>query len=306
MTIITMKQLLETGVHFGHQTSDWNPRMDPYIFTARNKIHIIDLEKTVEKTKEAYNFVRDRVAEGHDMLFVCTKRQGNDIIKEEAERCGMYYVNYRWWGGMLTNFSTISKSIQRLKELEQMEEEGVFERLSKKEQSRLMKEKYRLDRGLRGIKDMKKIPGVLFVVDVDLEEIAVREANNLKIPIVALVDTNCNPDNIDYVIPGNDDAIRAIKLIAAVMSGAVLEGLNLRTEEPETEEVQETAEKEKKGKKGKKTEEADINIEVSPESVKSEEAKEEEIKDEPAGTDTETQGENGGGDNGLQERPEGK
>ncbi|MFW6129529.1 MAG: 30S ribosomal protein S2, partial [Atribacterota bacterium] len=208
MTIVNMKQLLETGVHFGHQTSDWDPRMSPYIFTSRNNIHIIDLEKTVEKMKEAYNFVRDTVAEGKDVLFVCTKRQGSDIIVEEANRCGMHYVSYRWWGGMLTNFSTISKSIDRLKEFEKMQEDGLFETLSKKEQSRLSKEKFRLERGLNGIKGMNSLPGIVFLIDIELEKIAVLEAKKLNIPIVALVDTNCNPQYIDYVIPGNDDAIR--------------------------------------------------------------------------------------------------
>jgi small subunit ribosomal protein S2 len=231
MSIVTLKQLLETGVHFGHQTSAWNPRMESYIFTSRNRIHIIDLEKTVEKIKEAYNFIRDRVAEGDDALFVCTKKQGNDAVAEEAKRCGMFYVNYRWWGGMLTNFTTISKSIERFKELERMEQEGEFERLSKKEKARLLKEKFRLHRGLIGIKDMSRLPGVMYVVDIDLEDIAIREAKKLGIPIVALVDTNCNPDGIDYVIPGNDDAVRSIKLISSIISDAVIEGVNMRAQE---------------------------------------------------------------------------
>ncbi|MBN2406494.1 MAG: 30S ribosomal protein S2 [Elusimicrobia bacterium] len=272
MSIITIKQLLETGVHFGHQVSDWNPKMDPYIFTARNKIHIIDLEKTVEKIKEAYNFIRDSVAEGKDIIFVCTKKQGSDIIEEEAKKCGMYYVNYRWWGGMLTNFETISKSIMRLKDLQEKEKDGTLERLSKKEKSRLMKEKFRLERGLSGIKDMNRLPGVLYVVDIDLEEIAVAEAKKLGIPIVALVDTNCDPERIDYVIPGNDDAIRSIKLITSVMSDAVLEGLSLRTKGM-------TAEEEKK---------------------ETEDIKEEARENESDGTDTETKGDDRSRDDGLQ------
>ena len=274
MAIVTMKQLLETGVHFGHQTSDWNPRMDPYIFTSRNKIHIIDLEKTVEKVKEAYNFVRDRVAAGEDVLFVCTKRQGNDIVAEEARRCGMYYVNYRWWGGMLTNFETISKSINRLRELEMLEESGNMQNLSKKEQSRLTKEKFRLDRGLSGIKDMNRLPGVMYVVDIDLEEIAISEARKLHIPLIALVDTNCNPETVDHVIPGNDDAIRSIKLITSIISNAVLEGIEMRAT-------------------------GAGDIEPREDTVK------EEI-DESTGSDTETEGTDGGGDDGLQEGPSGK
>jgi small subunit ribosomal protein S2 len=281
MSIVTIKQLLETGVHFGHQTSDWNPRMDKYIFTSRNKIHIIDLEKTIDKVREAYNFVRDRVAEGEDVLFVCTKRQGSDIVAEEASRCGMYYVSYRWWGGMLTNFKTIRNSIDHLLELEEMEQSGVLDRLSKKEKSRLMKEKMRLDRGLCGIKDMQRHPGVMFVVDLDLEDIAVAEARKLKIPIVALVDTNCDPEVVDYVIPGNDDAIRSIKLITSVIADAVEEGMNLRGQNIETDaetekisgsvegsenieqsdETETTAQEEKKEIKKIKIEQLDIDQE---------------------------------------------
>ncbi len=241
MSIVTIKQLLETGVHFGHQTSDWNPRMDPYIFTARNKIHIIDLEKTVEKIKEAYSFVCDMVAEGEDILFVCTKRQGSEIIEDEAKRCGMHYVNYRWWGGMLTNFKTIKNSVSHFKELERMEEHGELEKLSKKEKSRIMKEKLRLERGLSGIREMERQPGILYIVDLDLESIAIAEAKKLNIPVVALVDTNCNPEMVDYVIPGNDDAIRSIKLITAIIGDAVLEGLNLRGKEDTEEENESVA-----------------------------------------------------------------
>ncbi len=255
MSIVTMKQLLESGVHFGHQTRDWDPGMEPYIYTSRNKIHIINLEKTVDLIKDAYSFVRDTVAEGGEVLFVCTKKQGSEIIEGEAERCGMHYVKYRWWGGMLTNFVTISKSIGRLKKLEQREESGLIATLSKKEKSRLMKEKSRLERGLSGIKDLNRLPDIMFVVDVDLEEIAVAEAKKLGIPVVALLDTNCNPEDVDYVIPGNDDAIRSIKLIGTIIADAVEEGKNLKSaikkevQKPEEEDVAEKKEKKKPEKK---------------------------------------------------------
>ncbi|MFH1415141.1 MAG: 30S ribosomal protein S2 [Elusimicrobiota bacterium] len=226
--MVTIRQLLETGVHFGHQTCNWNPRMDKYIFTARNKIHIIDLEKTVEYIKGAYNYVRDMVAMGNDVLFVCTKKQGSEIVEAEAIRCGMFYVNYRWWGGMLTNFKTIKNSIAHLNELEKMETEGTMDKLTKKEKAKLMKEKMRLNRGLCGIKNMEHLPGLVYAVDIDLESIAIAEARKLKIPVVGLVDTNCNPEFVDKVIPGNDDSIRSIRLITSIITDAVLEGLNLR------------------------------------------------------------------------------
>jgi small subunit ribosomal protein S2 len=219
-----MKQLLEAGVHFGHQTRRWNPKMAKYIFTERNGIYIIDLQKTVKKVDEAYAFLRDVAAQGKDVLFVGTKKQAQEAIKEEAERAGQFYVNERWLGGMLTNFQTIQKRIKRLKELEAMEEDGTFEVLTKKEVQGLRHEMEKLEKNLGGIKEMKKLPGALFVVDPRKESIAVAEARKLNIPIVAVVDTNCDPDLIDYVIPGNDDAIRAVKLLTNKMADAVLEG----------------------------------------------------------------------------------
>jgi len=219
-----MKQLLEAGVHFGHQTRRWNPKMAEYIFTERNGIYIIDLQKTVKKVEEAYMFVRDASLEGGNVLFVGTKKQAQDAIKEEAIRAGMYYVNVRWLGGMLTNFKTIKRSIQKLNNLTKMSEDGTFDLLPKKEVAALQKEMADLERNLGGIKDMKGLPAVMFVVDPKKEANAVAEARKLGIPVVAIVDTNCDPDCIDYVIPGNDDAIRAIKLIASVMADAVLEG----------------------------------------------------------------------------------
>ena len=224
MSVISMKQLLEAGVHFGHQTRRWNPKMAEYIFTERNGIYIIDLQKTVKKVEEAYMFVRDASLEGGNVLFVGTKKQAQDAIKEEAIRAGMYYVNVRWLGGMLTNFKTIKRSIQKLNNLTKMSEDGTFDLLPKKEVAALQKEMADLERNLGGIKDMKGLPAVMFVVDPKKEANAVAEARKLGIPVVAIVDTNCDPDCIDYVIPGNDDAIRAIKLIASVMADAVLEG----------------------------------------------------------------------------------
>ena len=223
MAVISMKQLLEAGVHFGHQTRRWNPKMSRYIFTERNGIYIIDLQKTVHKVDEAYNFIRSVAAEGKSVLFVGTKKQAQDSIKEEAQRCGMFFVNERWLGGMLTNYPTIQQRIDYLRKLEKMEEDGTFEVLPKKEVAKLRGEKIKLDRFLGGIKDMKKLPGALFVVDPRKERIAVAEARRLKIPIVAIVDTNCDPDEIDYVIPGNDDAIRAVKLLASKMADAIIE-----------------------------------------------------------------------------------
>jgi len=224
MAVISMKQLLEAGVHFGHQTRRWNPKMEPYIFTERNGIYIIDLQKTVKMVEEAYIFARNLVGEGRSLLFVGTKKQAQDSIKEEAERCGMFYVNQRWLGGMLTNFETIRRRVNRLRELEKMEEDGTFSVLPKKEVSHLQGEKQKLQRFLGGIKEMNELPGALFVVDPRKERIAVKEAQKLNIPIVAIVDTNCDPDEIDYVIPGNDDAIRAVKLLTSKMADAVLEG----------------------------------------------------------------------------------
>ncbi|MCL6612182.1 MAG: 30S ribosomal protein S2 [Peptococcaceae bacterium] len=224
MAVISMKQLLEAGVHFGHQTRRWNPKMAPYIFTDRNGIYIIDLQKTVRKVEEAYEFVKSLSANGETMLFVGTKKQAQEAVREEAERCGMFYVNQRWLGGMLTNFQTIRRRIDRLHELEKMEADGRMNLLPKKEVAELMHEKERLTKFLGGIKEMRRLPGALFVIDPRKERIAVAEARKLGIPIVAIVDTNCDPDEVDYVIPGNDDAIRAVKLLTAKMADAVLEG----------------------------------------------------------------------------------
>ena len=224
MAVISMKQLLEAGVHFGHQTRRWNPKMAPYIFTERNGIYIIDLQKTVKKVDEAYDFLRSVAEEGKSILFVGTKKQAQEAVKDEALKSGMFYVNERWLGGMMTNFATIRKSINRLKELEAMEEDGTFEVLSKKEVLALKREQEKLEKSLGGIKDMEELPGALFIVDPRKERIAVAEAKKLNIPIVAIVDTNCDPDEIDYVIPGNDDAIRAVKLLTSRMADAVIEG----------------------------------------------------------------------------------
>jgi len=222
--VIAMKQLLEAGVHFGHQTRRWNPKMAEYIFTERNGIYIIDLQKTVKKVEEAYYFIRDIAASGEDILFVGTKKQAQDAIKEEAERVGMYFVNARWLGGMMTNFQTIQKRIDRLAQINKMEEEGTFNLLPKKEVIKLKAQRDKLEKYLGGIKEMKKLPGALFVVDPRKEHIAITEAKKLGIPVVAIVDTNCDPDDVDYVIPGNDDAIRAVKLIVSTMTNAIIEG----------------------------------------------------------------------------------
>ena len=224
MGVVSMKQLLEAGVHFGHQTRRWNPKMARYIFTERNGIYIIDLQKTVKKLEEAYMFVRDVAANGDNVLFVGTKKQAGESIKEEAERAGAHYVNARWLGGMMTNFKTIRRRIQRLEQLRKMQEDGTFDRLPKKEVGKLELEIEKLEKYLGGIKTMDKLPGALFIVDPRKEIIAVAEAKKLGIPIVAIVDTNCDPDEIDYVIPGNDDAIRAVKLIAGTMADAIIEG----------------------------------------------------------------------------------
>ncbi|MBE6012040.1 30S ribosomal protein S2 [Anaeropeptidivorans aminofermentans] len=223
MSVISMKQLLEAGVHFGHQTRRWNPKMAEYIFAERNGIYIIDLQKTVKMIDKAYEAVSNIIQDGGEVLFVGTKKQAQESIKEEALRCGMYYVNERWLGGMLTNFKTIQTRIKRLKDLEKMQEDGTFDKLPKKEVAKLMNEKEKLDKNLGGIKDMKRIPDVIFIVDPRKERIAILEAHSLNIPIVAIVDTNCDPDEVDYVIPGNDDAIRAVKLIAGKIADAVIE-----------------------------------------------------------------------------------
>ena len=224
MAIVSIKQLLEAGVHFGHHTRRWNPKMAEYIFTERNGIYIIDLQKTIKKFEEAYMYVRDVAAEGGSILFVGTKKQAADAIREEAERCGMYFVNVRWLGGMLTNYKTIRTSINRLNALEKMQEDGTFDMLPKKEVAALQKEMYNLERNLGGIKNMNGLPSAIFIVDPRKEHNAVLEAKKLGIPVVAIVDTNCDPDDADYIIPGNDDAIRAIRLISSVLADAVLEG----------------------------------------------------------------------------------
>ena len=243
MSVISMKQLLEAGVHFGHQTRRWNPKMAEYIFTERNGIYIIDLQKTVKKIEEAYAFIKEVAENGQEVLFVGTKKQAQDSIKEEAERVGMYWVNARWLGGMMTNFKPIKKSIDRLEQLIKMEEDGTFELLPKKEVLNLKAERTKLEKYLGGIKDMKKLPGALFVVDPRKEKIAIEEAKKLGIPVVAIVDTNCDPEDIDYVIPGNDDAIRAVKLIASTIANAIVEGKQGSdapvAQEAEAEEVNE-------------------------------------------------------------------
>lgn len=306
MSVISMKQLLEAGVHFGHQTRKWNPKMAKYIFTARNDIHIINLEETSLLVDKAYSFVRDSVSAGKSVLFVGTKKQAQDAIKEEAERCGMYYINNRWLGGCLTNFKTIRKRIERLNKLSQMEKVGEFDLLPKKEVAILKHEMEKLEANLGGIKEMRELPGVIFLVDSLKEHICVREAKSLKIPMVGLIDTNCDPDGIDYVIPGNDDAIRSVKLVASAIADAVIEAregvqINKETNEEDEEidlkavlaEVKPTAkDSEDKGdkkvkkapKKAKKeTEEESAKPAEEPaEEVKSEEPAEEVKAEEPA------------------------
>ena len=272
MAVITMKQLLEAGVHFGHQTRKWNPKMSKYIYAARNDIHIIDLQLTVDLIEEAYKFVCEEAKQGKTVLFVGTKKQAQDAVKEEAERCGMYYVNSRWLGGTLTNFKTIRTRIERMVKIEKMEQSSEFDLLPKKEVAKLKEEYAKLQANLGGIRDMNKLPGVMFVVDPHIEDIAVAEARKLNIPIVAITDTNCDPDLIDYVIPGNDDAIRAVKLIASVIANAVIEANQGETpvlpveddgEPTSIEEVvaaaeivkEEVAEEPKKPARKKKTEE---------------------------------------------------
>ena len=236
MSVVSMKQLLEAGVHFGHQTRRWNPKMAPYIFTERNGIYIIDLQKTVKKLEDAYMFVRDVAANGDEILFVGTKKQAQDSVKEEAIRCGMPFVNARWLGGMLTNFNTIQKRIKRLAQLKTMESDGTFDMLPKKEVIKLNLEIEKLEKFMGGITEMKKQPAAMFIVDPRKERIAVAEAHRLGIPIIAIVDTNCDPDEIDYVIPGNDDAIRAVKLIVGAMADAVIEGRQGEQTAPEAAE----------------------------------------------------------------------
>ena len=238
MAVVSMKQLLEAGVHFGHQTRRWNPKMATYIYTERNGIYIVDLQKTVKKLEEAYNFVKDVAASGKTVLFVGTKKQAQEAIKEEATRCSMFYVNSRWLGGMLTNFKAMRGRVDRMNQLKKMEEDGTFDMLPKKEVIKLMHEQEKLEKYLGGVKDMKQLPGAVFVVDPRKEHNAIAEARKLKIPVVAIVDTNCDPDEIDYVIPGNDDAIRAIRLISGVMANAVTEG----KQGEEVEEVEATEE----------------------------------------------------------------
>ena len=240
MSIVSIKQLLEAGVHFGHHTRRWNPKMAEYIFTERGGVYIIDLQKTIKKFEEAYNFVRETVGEGGTILFVGTKKQASDTIREEAERCGMYYVNVRWLGGMLTNYKTIRTSIERLRSLEKMQEDGTFDMLPKKEVAALQKEIFNLEKNLGGIKNMKKLPSAVFIVDPRKEHNAVLECKKLGIPVVAIVDTNCDPDDADYVIPGNDDAIRGIRLIASAIADAVIEA----NQGEQTTEAQAVEEKE--------------------------------------------------------------
>ena len=264
MAVVAMKQLLEAGVHFGHQTRRWDPKMAEYIFQARNGIHIIDLQKTSKKLDEAYAFLKEQAEAGKTVLFVGTKKQAQECVKEAAEKCGMYYVNQRWLGGTLTNFTTIRKRIGRLLELERMQEDGTFEVLPKKEVILLKKEMEKLEKNLGGIKDMTEIPGVMFIVDPKKERIGILEAKKLGIPVIGLVDTNCNPEDLDYPIPGNDDAIRAVKLIADCMANAVIEGkqgesmeaveeaMEEVTEPTDMEEVAASEEAEEKPKKAKK------------------------------------------------------
>ena len=242
MAVITLKQLLEAGAHFGHHTRRWNPKMAEYIFTERNGLYIIDLQKTVDKVEEAYMFTREVAANNGNLLFVGTKKQAADAIKEEAERCGMYYVNVRWLGGMLTNYKTITKSIKRLSDLEKMAEDGTFTLLPKKEVAQLTKEMNDLEKNLGGIKNMPGLPDAIFIVDPKKEHNAVLEAKKLGIPVIAIVDTNCDPDDADYVIPGNDDAIRAIKLFASVLADAIIEGKEGEQNTAEKEETEAEAE----------------------------------------------------------------
>jgi len=266
MLSINIKQLLEAGVHFGHQTDQWHPKMKPYIFSQRNGIHVIDLQKTMKKFKEAYDFVRDLVAKGGTILFVGTKKQAQEIIKNEATRCQAFYVKYRWVGGMLTNFQTIRKNVERLKELEAMEKDGRFELLPQGEVKKLKKEKERLNAILEGIRDMEKLPDAIFVVDIKKEAIAVKEANKLGIPVVGIVDTNCDPDLVTYCIPGNDDAIRGLNLFINQIAEAVIEGRSLAKKEEGVEGTATVEEQENQPPR-----EADFMEEVSGEEIPVEE-----------------------------------
>ena len=261
MAVVAMKQLLEAGVHFGHQTRRWNPKMAEYIFQARNGIHIIDLQKTSKKIDEAYEFLRSQSEEGKTVLFVGTKKQAQECIKEAAEKCGMYYVDQRWLGGMLTNFSTIKNRIQRLKDIEKMQEDGTFDLLPKKEVINLKKEMDKLEANLGGIKEMEELPGVLFIVDPKKEYNAINEAKKLNIPVVGIVDTNCDPEVLDYPIPGNDDAIRSVKLITDAMANAIIEGKQGESFELETEENQEESAEESSEKAPETMEEVVANSE---------------------------------------------
>ncbi len=264
MGVVSMKQLLEAGVHFGHQTRRWNPKMKNYIFTERNGIYIIDLQRTVKRIDEAYNYFKDIAFRGEKVLFVGTKKQAQESVQKEAERCGMFYVNQRWLGGMLTNFQTIRKRIDRLYELEKMEEDGLFEVLPKKEVTRLNHEKEKLERFLGGIKHMKKLPAAVYIIDPRKERIAVAEARKLGIPIVAIVDTNCDPDEIDLVIPGNDDAIRAVKLITSKLADSVLEGKQgMQMEDDEADKVDEADEVIEEGEEGKEDKEDKEDIKTN-------------------------------------------
>jgi len=244
MAVVAMKQLLEAGVHFGHQTRRWDPKMAEYIFQARNGIHIIDLQKTSKKIDEAYAFMKEQAEEGKTVLFVGTKKQAQECMKEAAEKSGMFYINQRWLGGMLTNFKTIRARVERLKELETMEQDGTFDVLPKKEVILLKKEMEKLEKNLGGIKEMTELPGVIFVVDPKKERIAILEAKKLNIPVVGLIDTNCNPEDLDYVIPGNDDAIRSVKLIADTMANAIIEGKQGESMDTEVQDVMEDGEQE--------------------------------------------------------------
>ena len=266
MAVVAMKQLLEAGVHFGHQTRRWDPKMAEYIFQARNGIHIIDLQKTSKKLDEAYFFLKSIVDEGKTVIFVGTKKQAQECVREEAERCGMYYVNNRWLGGMLTNFETIRGRVNRLKELEAMAQDGTFDVLPKKEVFLLKKEMEKLEKNLGGIKDMQELPGVMFIVDPKKERIGILEAKKLGIPVVGLVDTNCNPEDLDYAIPGNDDAIRAVKLIADSMANAIIEGkqgesMEMVEEAMETEEVAEPTDMEEVVEQVAEAEEETVEVE---------------------------------------------
>jgi len=285
LSVVSMKSLLESGVHFGHQTKRWDPRMKKYIFAERNGIHIIDLQKTIVKIKEAYDMVREQVKEGRSILFVGTKKQAQQAIENEAKRCGMFYVNNRWLGGMLTNFTTIKKSIHRLKKIEKMEVDGTFESLTKKEIAKLNKERSRLEKNLGGIKEMKDLPGAIFIIDTRKESIAVAEARRMGIPIIAVVDTNCNPDVVDFPIPGNDDAIRAITLFTKVISDAVIDADNeIGIEIIDSLQDEEEDGAAEKGKEAEETEEDDVAAEYDSEAglgnVEVEESAEEKEDDE--------------------------